>query len=67
MLNYDKKLIKLKEQWKILSERHLIESSIVSGEYWIIEGSAIFADGDVGDMNHEAHVISHFLEYFRYI
>jgi hypothetical protein len=64
MLNYDKKLIKLKEQWKILSERHLIESSIVSGEYWIIEGSAIFADGDVGDMNHEAHVISHLSETF---
>jgi hypothetical protein len=28
-----------------------------TGEWWIIEGSAVFADGDVGEMNHEAYVI----------
>lgn len=64
MLFNDSKLNKLKEQWKILSEQLLIESSNISGEYWIIDGSAIFADGDVGDMNHEAHVISHLSETF---
>lgn len=30
-----------------------------SGEWWIIDGSASFADGDIGDMNHEAYVISY--------
>ena len=28
------------------------------GEWWILpDGSAVFADGDVGDSNHEGHVI----------
>lgn len=27
------------------------------GEWWIQDGQAVFADGDVGDMNHEAIVI----------
>ncbi len=31
----------------------------VSGEWWIIDGSAHYADGDVGDMNHEAYVVDH--------
>ena len=30
----------------------------ISGEYWFDNsGQAMYADGDVGDMNHEAHVI----------
>ncbi len=29
----------------------------ISGEWWIIDGSAQYADGDTGDMNHEAYVI----------
>ena len=28
-----------------------------TGEYWIQDGSAMFADGDIGDMNHEAMVL----------
>jgi hypothetical protein len=28
-----------------------------TGEWWIVDGSAQFADGDVGDMNHETYVI----------
>jgi hypothetical protein len=32
--------------------------NVIRGEYWFDEsGYAIYADGDVGDMNHEAHVI----------
>jgi hypothetical protein len=31
----------------------------MQGEWWIIGGQAIFADGDVGDYNHEAYVIEH--------
>jgi hypothetical protein len=31
----------------------------LTGEWWISDGSATYADGDVGDMNHEAHVIEH--------
>ena len=29
----------------------------LSGEWWIEDGQAMFADGDIGDMSHEAHVI----------
>jgi hypothetical protein len=29
----------------------------LDGEYWLDDGQAIFADGDVGDMNHELSVI----------
>ena len=31
--------------------------SQVNGEWWIQGGTAYYADGDVGDMNHEAYVI----------
>lgn len=31
----------------------------LSGEWWIIDGQAHFADGDVGDKNHEAYVHDH--------
>lgn len=31
----------------------------VRGEWWIIDGRAVFADSDVGDMGHEAYVLDH--------
>lgn len=35
----------------------LLKLSQISGEYWIDDsGNAIFADGDVGDYNHEGYV-----------
>jgi hypothetical protein len=35
-----------------------LETVGISGEYWFDEsGSTMYADGDIGDMNHEAHVI----------
>lgn len=33
--------------------------SQVTGEWWIIDGKAIFADGDTGEMNHEMYVVDH--------
>ena len=40
--------------------RTLLENAPrIRGEYWIIDGSATFADGDVGDMNHEGYAIDH--------
>ena len=41
----------IREVVSLLFERQL------RGEWWFEDGSAVFADGDVGDMNHEAHVI----------
>lgn len=35
----------------------VILESELRGEWWFQGGQAIFADGDVGDMNHEAYVI----------
>lgn len=37
-----------------------------TGEWWIIDGSAVFADGDVGDMNHEAYVIESIKRKYAY-
>lgn len=31
----------------------------IRGEYWIINGDVSFADGDVGDVNHEGYAIDH--------
>jgi hypothetical protein len=32
----------------------------INGEYWITEdGGTLYADGDIGDMNHEGYVIDH--------
>lgn len=31
----------------------------IQGEYWIIDGSAEFADGDLGDKNHEIYALEH--------
>jgi hypothetical protein len=35
----------------------IIKLSSLSGEFWIIDGNAIYADGDIGDLNHEGIVI----------
>ena len=35
----------------------LIEEATFHGEWWFQDGQAIFADGDVGDVNHESMVI----------
>ena len=38
--------------------RHLLLEADLRGEWWIDNhGQAIFADGDVGDMNHEGYII----------
>lgn len=38
----------------------LLENApVIRGEYWIIDGDVSFADGDVGDMNHEAYAVDH--------
>ena len=34
-------------------------AGVAHGEWWIIDGSAHFADGDIGDFNHEAYAIQH--------
>lgn len=31
----------------------------IRGEYWIIDGTTNFADGDVGDINHEGYALDH--------
>lgn len=36
---------------------NLIKEHGMRGEWWFQDGQAVFADGDVGDMNHEAYVI----------
>lgn len=46
----------MKNNWYVYLK--LIKSEYL-GEYWIDSGSAIFADGNVGDMNHEGYVIQH--------
>jgi hypothetical protein len=43
---------------KIIFEEHDSEEIIPDGEYWFDEsGNTMYADGDVGDMNHESYVI----------
>lgn len=40
--------------------RYLLEDGpTIRGEYWIVNGDVMFADGDVGDMNHEAYAVDH--------
>jgi len=42
----------------------------LQGEWWLQDGTAVFADGDVGDINHEhlviQHCIEHVLDCFEY-
>lgn len=39
--------------------KKLFSYSAIRGEWWIMDGNISFADGDVGDMNHDAYVIDH--------
>ena len=43
--------------WLIKLSKRTIAS--LSGEYWIIDGHSTFADGDVGDTNHDGVVWQH--------
>lgn len=38
----------------------------LQGEWWIINGQSIAADGDIGDMNHEGYVIDHIQRKYAY-
>lgn len=40
------------------SKRIFIHSAL-RGEWWIVNGSSLFADGDVGDMDHDAYVVQY--------
>jgi hypothetical protein len=43
---------------EIVYETFNVLNEGISGEWWIMPGgTSIFADGDIGDSNHEAHVI----------
>lgn len=44
-----------------VDESVAILESRIRGEYWIQGGDVTFADGDIGDMNHEAYAIQHAL------
>ena len=37
---------------------------LLPGEWWLIDGQAVFADGDVGELNHDGHVWQHLLSEF---
>ncbi len=40
-----------------LSKKTPLYESTLRGEWWFQDGQAVYADGDTGDMNHEAFVI----------
>ena len=42
------------------------KKSQVRGEWWLIDGEAVYADGDVGDMNHEAYVVDSIIRNYIY-
>ena len=37
-----------------------------TGEWWIVDGQSIYADGDIGEMNHEAYVIDSIQRKYAY-
>jgi len=39
--------------------KKLFRESSVRGEFWIMDSHVSFADGDIGDMNHNGYVIDH--------
>jgi len=43
--------------WLIKLCKSIKKASEFSGEFWLHDNSAQFADGDIGDYNHEAYVI----------
>jgi hypothetical protein len=42
------------------------KAQTLSGEWWIIDGQALFADADIGDMNHEAYVVDSIQRKYSY-
>lgn len=44
----------------------ILSQSFPKGEWWIINGQALFADGDSGEMNHEAYVIDFIQRKYSY-
>lgn len=48
-----------KMNWYALDKNRFVRLSFLDGEWWIDNGTALFADGDIGDMNHEAYVIEY--------
>ena len=46
------------KNWYKIAKKHYKFSKLF-GEWWIYNGTALFADGDYGDMNHEAYVIEY--------
>lgn len=51
---------------KIFKISKLTKFSELGGEWWIIDGEPIFADGDIGDMNHEAYVVQSIQSKYAY-
>ena len=42
------------------------KTASLRGEWWIVDGSALFADGDTGDIGHEGYVIDHIQRKYAY-
>jgi len=53
----DKRFNPTKRGVRIARGTHWKRLAYLSGEWWIIDGSAHFADGDIGEFNHEAYAI----------
>ncbi len=49
--------IKKSQLKQLIKEIITILKEGMNGEWWFQDGQAVFADGDVGDMNHEAFVV----------
>jgi len=49
-----------------VAHERLNKNAQLNGEWWIINGSALYADGNVGMMNHEAYVIDHIKRKYAY-
>lgn len=57
----NQKTIKKSQLKQLIKEVISILNEALRGEWWIQDGQAVFADGDVGDMNHESYVISNLM------
>ena len=69
----EKEEVKIKEDEDLQKLRDLISKSNswykkaeIRGEWWIIDGRSSFADGDIGEMNHEAYVINYVASKYAY-
>ena len=50
----------------IASNKNWYKKAEIRGEWWIIDGRSSFADGDIGEMNHEAYVINYVASKYAY-